>query len=274
MSETRILSARPRGRVARWSVGLSARANYAWALRCPGRAPFIMLTEFPRSGGNWIRDMLGDALQLPVPRFSRLPITFPALAHNHDHRQLHRHPAVYVVRDGRDVFLSHLDKTVTTFLDGAPALRRRILRLHPSLASLQTTCDRAAVDPMMFYHEWARRPLGSRVNWGLHVGPWVSNTPPNTVLIRYEDMRVAPDVTLAKAAERLADRPVPATTIDFAVARNSFEAQTGRKPGEIDPTSTKRSGLTGAWKTLMPPALQDIFARDFGDVLRAARYEV
>lgn len=58
--------------------------------------------------------MLGDALQLPVLRFSRLPATFPSIVHNHDYRVLGGHRSVYVLRDGRDV-LSHMDKTITTF---------------------------------------------------------------------------------------------------------------------------------------------------------------
>lgn len=54
-------SSRPRSRLARYGVALSARLNYECVLRWPGRAPYVMLTENPRSGGNWVRGMVGDA---------------------------------------------------------------------------------------------------------------------------------------------------------------------------------------------------------------------
>lgn len=243
------------------------------ALRRPGDAPFIMMTEFPRSGGNWIRDMLGDALQLPVPRFARFPVTFPSIVHNHDHRVLGEHKSVYVLRDGRDVFMSHKDKTITAFLDGIPPVKSRILKLHPSLAPLKSGASRDSIDILEFYQEWKQRPVGSRVNWGDHVGPWLEKGGATTAKIRYEDMRKDPEATLSEAVKILSPDPVPETTISFAVARNSFEAQTGRKPGEVDVNSTKRSGISGAWKTQMPAGLQEVFLKDFGKVLAQAGYE-
>ncbi|MBN2906943.1 MAG: sulfotransferase domain-containing protein [Rhodobacteraceae bacterium] len=268
-----VFNTRPRGRLARFMVAASARGNYEFARHRPGRAPFIVLTEFPRSGGNWIRDMLGDALQLPVPRFSRLPVTFRAIIHNHDHRVIDGHDIVYVLRDGRDVFLSHFDKTVTTYLEGSPSVRKRVLGLHPSLALLARGAARDDVDLSMFYHEWMTRPLGSWVNCGAHVLPWISTTRAQVTTLRYEDMKTAPEATLARATATLSTRPVSRETIAFAVARNSFEAQTGRKPGEKCLDSTKRQGLAGAWKTQMPPDLQARFHSDFGHVLKAAGYE-
>lgn len=273
MSNTFVLATRPTDRVSRLLVAGSARLNYEWAYRRPGKPPFIMLTEFPRSGGNWIRDMLGDALQLSVPRFSRFPITFAGLAHNHDARVLRDQKAVYVMRDGRDVFMSHFDKTVTTWLAGSRRLQKRIAGFHPSVQAIGSSGERSAIDQVQFYEEWKRRSLGSRVNWGCHVGAWLSAKPPKVAFIRYEDMRRDPEDTLAEAAAKLSGKPIPAQTLEFAVQRNSFEAQTGRKPGQADPTSTKRQGLAGSWKTQMPDEIQTRFHADFSGVLKQAGYE-
>lgn len=275
MQNVRSAANRPRGRLSRYAVALSARANYMRALKWPSQIPYIMLTEFPRSGGNWIRDMMGDALQLPVPRFSRFPITFAAIAHNHDHRLLSNGDAIYVLRDGRDVFMSHLDKTIYAFVDGTPALRRRLLRIHPSLKVLDK--DKAAredVDMEKFYAEWKVRPMGSRVNWGRHVAPWIDCTSSRLVRIRYEDMRSVPETTLARAVSRFSDTAVPEETVRFAVERNSFRAQTGRDPGQIEASSTKRQGIAGAWKSQMPTEIVALFHNDFGKVLEQAGYDV
>lgn len=262
-----------RSTLDRIMIAVSARLNYERALRFPATARFIMMTEFPRSGGNWIRDMLGDALQLPVPRFSTCPISFESIVHNHDHRVLERVRSIYVYRDGRDVFLSHFHKSVTT-VERSPALvRRRVLRLHPSLRPLLEGADRSAVDLERFYAEWKGRAVGSRVNWGRHVGPWLTARPPATVFVRYEDMRTRPYETLALAAGTLNGGPIRDAVIRFAVDRNSFEAQTGREAGVTDNSSTKRQGLVRGWERDLDPAIATQFTRDFGDVLQLAGYE-
>lgn len=254
-------------------VSASAKINYEWAYRFPGAVPFIMLTEFPRSGGNWVRDMLGDALQLPVPRFGRFPVTFASIAHNHDARVLQGQKAVYVYRDGRDVFLSHLDKTISTFLSSPKAVRSRILTMHQSLRELESTNDRSVVDQSQFYREWTRRSIGGRRNWGAHVGAWLSASPPQVAFVRYEDMKQSPEEALRRATRLLSDKPIPDHWISFAVARNSFEAQTGRKAGEKDVNSTKRTGVVGSWRLEMSADVQEAFVRDFGEVLRQGGYE-
>lgn len=263
----------PRSRLARLAVGATARLHFEWALRRPAAVPWGMVVDFPRSGANWVRDMLGDALQLPVPRFPRLPVTHPALLHNHDHRPLRGVPAAYVVRDGRDVFLSHFDKAATTYAKAPPAARRRAAQLHPSLRALDRRGDFGDVDLLEFYGEWARRPLGSRAVWGRHVSGWIRAAAPSTVVVRYEDMLARPEETLAAAAARLAGRDLPPWVVEFAVRRNSFEAQTGRRPGEVDRTSTKRRGTAGAWRTELPPEIQARFLADFAEALALAGYE-
>lgn len=260
------------GRVPRFLIAASARANYEWALRRPGRPPFIVLTEFPRSGGNWIRDMLGDVLQLPVPRFACLPVTFAAIIHNHDHRRLVGHPTVYVLRDGRDVLLSHFHLSAATFAEGPPPLRRRILRRHPSLQAMAASGDPRDVDAVAFYREWRCRSVGSRVSWGEHVATWLGETPASAVVIRYEDMHADPAATLRRACARLSGRPPAPDAVEFAIRRNGFERQTGRRPGVARPNDVKRQGLAGAWRTELHPEVRALFEADFGDVLAAAGY--
>ena len=261
---------RPVSRLAGWMVGASARFNYEWALRRPGRPPFIMLTEFPRSGGNWIRDVLADTLQLPAPRFNRVPALFPCIAHNHDPRPLLSHPCIYVMRDPRDIFLSHRAKVWTTFQSAGPAGRQRALKRHPSLRRADPSSD--GPDMTAFYAEWLERPLGSRVGWGTHVAPWLDNPNPQLALIRFEDMHERAETTVRAAVERLAGHPPEDFVIDFAIQRNSFEAQTGRKPGEVDSSSTKRQGLAGAWRKNLPPALAGRFMQDLGTIIEKAGY--
>ena len=258
--------ARPGGNVSRLLVGASARINYEWALRRPGKPPFLIVTEFPRSGGNWIRDMLGDALQMPVPRYSRLPVTFRSIVHNHDHRPT-SHPTVYVIRDGRDVFLSHFHKTVATWNVAPPSLKRRIAKFHPSIIEIKDQDNPSENEWLLFYDEWKNRPLGSKVSWRQHVLNFVENTPSRTVIVRYEDMIRNPHGTIHAVTKQILARPIEADLIQFAVERNRFERQTGRKTGTVDNHATKRRGIAGAWRDEMPKYVLKKFEHDHKYVL-------
>ena len=268
-----VADARPVTRLSRLMVAASARLNYEWALRRPCRPPFYVLTEFPRSGGNWIRDLMADVMQLPAPRFSRLPVTFRSIIHNHDHRPT-AHPTIYALRDPRDVFLSHFHKTVAAYRQGGPVLRRKVVARHPSLVPLLAADDgRHDRRPdVRFYEEWMTRSLGARVSWPAHVRGFLAEPRETVVVIRYEDVMSNGAATLTDAVRRLSGYEPAPDVVAFALARNSFERQAGRRTGEVDNSATKRQGLAGAWRRDLPEALAERFSRDMANELRLAGY--
>lgn len=263
---------RPTTRMGRFMVTASARLNYEWARLRPGQPKFLILTEFPRSGGNWIRDILADALQLPAPRFARLPVTFKSIIHNHDHR-LTDHPTVYVVRDPRDIFVSHFHQTARIVTDGAPSLKRKTISRHPSLEGITDTTTALSERGLAFYNEWKTRSVGARVGWQDHVRPFLESTSSHVTVIRYEDMHSIPAETLTKALPRLSEETAPDSVIQFAIERNSFAAQTGRSSGNANNTSTKRRGIIGSWRDELDPAVAKAMATDMQREMDLAGYE-
>ena len=252
-------------------IGLSSLINHTVAANMPDACPFILVCEFPRSGANWIRDMIGDALQLPVPRFSLLPITFSSLVHSHFVKPVRKAPVVYVVRDGRDVFVSHYYKAWNAATQGPPSQQRRTVKFHHSLAIDDP--GRSLNDKLLaFYQEWKSRPIGSRVSWGTHVETWLQDSSANVHVVRYEDMLKNPETTLKEVAQGLAGDEIDDSVISFAVKRNSFEFKTGRKPGEADNSANRRSGRAGGWREALPLELQEEFLTDFSGALRLAGY--
>lgn len=253
------------------AVAISAKINYLNA-RLPLTDPdFVFLFEFPRSGGNWIRDMIADCLEVCAPRYSRLPVDCESILLSHDHRPLRRQPSIYVVRDARDVFLSHFAKAKASLSHDQAWTARRARRFHASLTRGDVSEEEAL---HLFYEEWKTRPIGSRVNWGQHVRSWLANPSETTQLLRYEDFANDPVKTLVLAAERLSEREVDFAKAERAVEKNSFRVKTGRAPGEADPASSKRKGVAGAWRTDMPPSLILRFEADFGEDLNFAGYPV
>ena len=266
-----ISDARNTGLIGRVMIGASARLNYQWALRQPGKPPYVILTEFPRSGGNWIRDAIGDAVQFPVPRFSRYPITFKSIVHSHDHRPT-MHPTLYVIRDPRDVFVSHFHKTANAFISGKPSLQRRILRLHPSFKRHWANIDKMDLMTEQYYKEWLKRPLGSRVGWGKHATAFLQHKGDNVTIIRYEDMKRDAVNTLSTAVLSLTGYEVDPKVIEFSIMRNTFESQTGRKTGEKSNKSTKRRGIVGSWRDELPKVILDHILKDLRDEMAMAGY--
>ena len=65
----------------------------------------IRVTEFPKSGGTWLCQLLGEVLELPFPRNKPLPIG-QCIQHSHYPGPISDHKTIMMVRDGRDLVVS------------------------------------------------------------------------------------------------------------------------------------------------------------------------
>jgi len=87
----------------------------------------------------------------------------------------------------------------------------------------------------------------------------------------YEAMIADPAAEARKAFGFLGVSTEPAV-IDEVVRTTSFEAQSGRKPGEEDPNSFMRKGVAGDWVGRLPlPALKAL-EEACGDLMREFGY--
>ena len=68
--------------------------------------PFYYVTEYPKSGGSWLADMIADYLQIPRPVHYHLPLSFTCVIHNHWGYSPRLRRVFYLYRDGRDVVVS------------------------------------------------------------------------------------------------------------------------------------------------------------------------
>ena len=89
--------------------------------------------------------------------------------------------------------------------------------------------------------------------------------------LRYEDM-IADPASEAKKLFAFLGVSTDGAVIDEVVRTTSFEAQSGRKPGEEDPNSFLRKGVAGDWVgRLQPPALKAL-DEACGDLMRELGY--
>jgi hypothetical protein len=150
--------------------------------------------------------------------------------------------SLHVIRNPLDVIVSayHSHKETHSVL-GWPELerQRQVLR---SIAQEDGMLLTTAFIERSDFHSEAIGPLHALRSWDFEDDRFVT--------VRMEDMVNDPTATIgAYIAERWPNCVLPDP------ASMSFEAMTGRKPGEIDPGSHYRSGKAEQWRTVLPPSL-------------------
>ncbi len=90
--------------------------------------------------------------------------------------------------------------------------------------------------------------------------------------VRYEEMLEAPEAELRRVLDLLgadSSERVAAACIEAS----SFERRSGREPGEEDPSSFRRKGVAGDWRTSFTAEDRDTFKRVAGKLLIELDYE-
>jgi hypothetical protein len=109
------------------------------------------------------------------------------------------------------------------------------------------------------------------VNSVAPIGPFVAENPGLLHSLKYEDMIADPEGEARKLFRFLEVRDDKATA-DRIAAATSFEAQSGRKPGEEHPTSFLRKGVAGDWVGRLEESALRALHEVCGDLMRAHGY--
>jgi hypothetical protein len=233
----------------------------------------VWLASYPRSGNTLVRMLLRYGFGLSTysvfddPLLSRqgsattvghlpLPDDPEALARRKELYlvKTHRledaaspHPAIYIVRDGRDALVSCAHYQLRY---GGPRLVRKLLEQLPR-----------AVRDAAFRRALARMVGDTRFGgWSRNVSTWHERSAP-TITVRYEDLLGAPLQVLRAACAEVGVGPSGATS-DLP----SFPSLSERWPGMF------RRGVAGAWRDEMPEPIHEAFWRHHGDGMRLLGY--
>jgi hypothetical protein len=237
--------------------------------RPPGIDPRdVIVASYPRSGSTWVRFLLANLLLAPdgppvdfhslgelVPDL-HLPEHWPAVRSAHPPRLLKTHDlparrfrrAIYVLRDGRDVAVSHY------------LYLRHLRRFDGSfLAFLES------------------RKLGP-ARWARHAMRWLRPSGRRRLLtVRYEDLVDEPARELRRMAE-FAELPHGPVVTDWAVRHSTFDAMrrlqetSGRPHDNAEGFVHVRRGAVGEWRQWFEQAHSRAFNRHAGEVLRRLGY--
>lgn len=242
-----------------------------WARRRADPAagqPDVAIVSYPKSGNTWVRFLVanliaGDAgegidfhsVQKYVPEvgrhddyIKRLPPPRIVKSHGYDIDTARK--IIYIVRDGRDVYVSFY--------------------FH----------RRAHLASGTMFHQFLVSPDLARRPWGHHVSHWLDgrSAPPELLLVRYEDL-------LANCAHQLeriagfAGLGVTREQRDAAVRASTFarmqqlEVERGRPYRSKVPDVFVRRGEAGSWREFFGPDEIALFKAREGDALIRLGYE-
>lgn len=227
------------------------------------RLGLLLVTEYPKSGGSWVAQMLSDAIDYPFPRQSFPPFG-RAIYHGHRIADLGLAPVVVVWRDPRDIMVSWYYHTLFVSDKNHPGFVAR----HRHLLDFKDYDDIRCNLPRFIEFNF-ETPLSPKFSFNDFFDRWYGDA--NAVHCRYEDLLEKPEDELMSVCQQLGF-DLSRDHCQQIVQRYSFTAQASRSPGHEDKGSYLRKGVAGDWKNHFNSDAIEMINRYLGHRLKALRY--
>lgn len=232
----------------------------------PKILPLYIVTEYPKSGGSWVSQMLSDYLGIPFPRNKR-PKFESSIMHGHYSYNPLLKNVFCVVRDGRDVMVSayyHIFHQSDIFPPEVYELYRKRCPFDDYQAI------EANLPKFIEYMFTIENKKIMHSNWKEFNQSWLDKS---AQLIKYEDLLIDAPTILAEAIQQTTQSKIDLERLTKIVDKYSFENQTKRKRGEEITSSFLRKGIAGDWKNKFTPEAKQVFNYYAGDMLIRLGYE-
>lgn len=222
---------------------------------------------FPKSGTNWLCELMGTSLGLPVPVDYQLPLMFRTVVHSHYLYDERMPNALYIRRDGRDVMTSfYFYWTRATLMRKNPRFARGIREIFDELYGPRF--DPADVQgnlPRFIEYQMTVSPTTVGVPWHAHVRDWWGR--PGVGHVRFEGLLEDPVEEMVQALAAASGEEPRRDLVELAVRRHDFSNTAGRSSGEEDRASFRRKGAAGDWRNHFTREAGEVFDSFAGDEL-------
>ncbi|MBW8751470.1 MAG: sulfotransferase domain-containing protein [Propionibacteriales bacterium] len=228
---------------------------------------------FPKSGTNWLCELMGTSLGLPVPVDYQLPLMMKAVVHSHYMYDERMPPAIYIRRDGRDVMTSfYFYWTRATQMNKNPKFARGISEIFDNLYG--AGFDPADVQgnlPKFIEYQMTVAPTTHGVSWQQHVRDWWGR--PGVGHVSYEGLLEDAAGSMLTALTEASGEEPDHELVELAVRRHDFSKTAGRTSGEEDRRAFRRKGAAGDWRAHFTREAGEVFDSFAGDELVEFGYE-
>lgn len=229
---------------------------------------YYMVTEYQKSGGSWIAQILSDYLGQPFYR-NAIPELKPGILHGHRlYRRSYKNNVIVVFRDGRDCMVSayfhKLFKNEKNF--------DWIVERYRDKLKFQDYDDIEYNMPRFIKFMFEEESKGLiHFTWSDFVNSWYNK---DISKVKYEEMLVNPYNTMINALQKLLNnKKLDENKLKKVIEKYSFKNQTGRKQGEENKSSFIRKGISGDWKNYFNDEAKKIFAKYASNELILMGYE-
>lgn len=228
----------------------------------------VLVSEFPKSGGSWLCQMLSEALEIPFPRNKR-PIFDECILHGHHLYHFRFGKMIGVIRDGRDVMVS----AYFYFLfenERNPELLVKRFRSEFPFTNYSDIHKNLPEFIRYMFEDYSERLF--HFTWMESIHSFYNNK--NVKIVKYEKLLLDPIKELKETIAFL-EKEIPSETVlSNIIDKYSFKRMTKREPGEEDRTSFLRKGIAGDWRNYFSKEACITFADYAGEALIKAGYEL
>lgn len=222
---------------------------------------------FPKSGTNWLCELMGTSLGLPVPVDYQLPLMFKAVVHSHYLYDERMPPAIYIRRDGRDVMTSfYFYWTRAMQMNKNPRFSRGIREIFDDLYG--PGFDAADIQgnlPKFIEYQMTVAPTTAGTPWHAHVRDWWDR--PGVGHVTFEGLLADPVNEMVQALRAASGEEPRRDLVELAVQRHDFSNSAGRSSGEEDRRAFRRKGASGDWRNHFTREAGEVFDSYAGDEL-------
>lgn len=229
-----------------------------------GHSRLILLTEYPKSGGTWVGQMLAACLNMPFPRH-QFPLRTPCIMHGHYLRHYFAPRKLVLWRDPRDIMVSWYYHCLFP-----SEFSNRQLVEHTKAELGFSNYDDVRENLAKFIEYAFERQRSPGFNWSHFFDSWHDQS--SAVHTSYESFRENPVHELLRVSEALGF--VCSNELAWqAVEQFSFQRLTGREPGHEERGKFVRKGIVGDWKNQFTIEAAQIFDHYVGERLYQGGFE-
>lgn len=230
--------------------------------------PLYVVTEYPKSGGSWLSQMLAEYLDIPFPR-NRRPSFVSSLMHGHMPYSPFMANVFCLHRDGRDIMVSLYYHSLFQNDKNSPLLVERTRRdlnfsdfddiQHNLPKFIEYVYERDIASRSPYRFSWPQFVRGWHGKGGVH--------------LKYEDLISNGLVVMAQAIEEVTGHVIDNERLSLIYEKYSFQNQSKRNPGEEQKTSFLRKGTPGDWREKFDTRSASVFHEYAGNELVSLGYE-
>jgi hypothetical protein len=244
--------------------------------------PTILITEFPKSGGTWLGQLIASYLELPFPR-NRFPKLRPSVFHGHYlpiKKSKNLKKILWLVRDGRDVMVSHYFHSLI-WNDKNVLIPNYVNYTRKKMSFDDYDNVKKNLPEFIKYsfeHVLPRSVYFTRIgNWATFNHSWLEyrkNNQDIVYMVKYESLLENTEKELQRILIDAFDIKPSPEKISHIVNTYAFETQTQRPKGDEDSKSFLRKGISGDWKNNFSEEAEKLFNSYAREMLENIGYEV